>query len=141
MVGRQGLEAIIADVQTQYPGAYWMDQFDNLANMEAHYRTTGPEIWQQLRDMDAFVMAPGTGGVFSGVVKYLKEQNPSIRAFLGDPVGSSLKRYVDSCGLLNSKTASSIAEGTGPIYVTNNMKVGLPLAEMPILQVREKSLP
>ena len=75
----------------EIPGAWRPNQFANLANPEAHYTTTGPEIWQQTAgSVTAFVGGVGTGGTLSGVSRYLKEQNPSIRVIGADPEGSVL---------------------------------------------------
>jgi cystathionine beta-synthase len=71
------------------PGAVLANQFYNMVNPEAHYRTTGPEIWEQTSGkVTHFVAGAGTGGTVSGAGKFLKEQNPRIRVIAGDPVGS-----------------------------------------------------
>lgn len=71
------------------PGAILANQFYNQENPEAHYRTTGPEIWEQTGGrVTHFVAGAGTGGTVSGVGKYLKERNPAVRVIAGDPVGS-----------------------------------------------------
>jgi cystathionine beta-synthase len=76
------------------PGAILADQFYNAANPEAHYATTGPEIWQQTGGkVTHFVAGAGTGGTVSGVGKYLKEQNPKVRIIAGDPIGSLYTHY------------------------------------------------
>ena len=78
-------ERIIATI----PGAISLKQFDNPANPQAHYETTGPEIYRQLDgDVDYFVAGAGSGGTFSGITRYLKEQKPSVKGVLADPVGS-----------------------------------------------------
>ncbi|MFQ5600755.1 MAG: cystathionine beta-synthase [Candidatus Krumholzibacteriia bacterium] len=78
------------------PHAVHTNQYDNQANPEAHYRTTGPEIWRQTRGrIDAFVAGMGTGGTVSGTGRYLKEQNPDVRIVGVDPEGSILKDYID----------------------------------------------
>ena len=75
------------------PGAIMADQHFNPANPEAHYRTTGPEIWDQTEGkITHFVCSPGTGGTISGVGRYLKEKNPGIRVVAGDPAGSTGRR-------------------------------------------------
>jgi cystathionine beta-synthase len=80
----------VADRLTrEIPGAFQPNQYFNPRNPEAHYRTTGPEIWQQTDGrVNAFVTGVGTGGTISGVGRYLKEQNPSVRVIGADPEGS-----------------------------------------------------
>ncbi len=74
---------------SELPGGFKPDQYSNMANPEAHYATTGPEIWEQTGgEIDAMVIALGTGGTVSGVARYLKEQNPDLRIVGADPEGS-----------------------------------------------------
>jgi cystathionine beta-synthase len=82
----------VADrLSREVPGAWRPNQFTNLANPEIHYRTTGPEIWEQTDGrVTAFVAGIGTGGTISGVARYLKERNPDIRIIGADPEGSVL---------------------------------------------------
>ena len=76
------------------PGAYLANQYHNPTNPEAHYRTTGPEIWRQTGGkIDYFVAGMGTGGTISGTSRYLKEKNPNIKVYGADPVGSILKDW------------------------------------------------
>ncbi len=76
------------------PGAIMADQHYNPANPEAHYRTTGPEIWEQTKGkVTHFVCSPGTGGTVSGAGRYLKEKNPAVKVIAGDPVGSIYTEY------------------------------------------------
>jgi cystathionine beta-synthase len=78
----------------QTPGAVLADQFYNAVNPEAHYLTTGPEIWEQTGGkVTHFVAAAGTGGTVSGAGKYLKEKNPKVRVVAGDPIGSLYTHY------------------------------------------------
>ncbi len=101
--------------------AIWANQFDNLANRQAHYETTGAEIWQQTEGtVDAWVAATGTGGTFAGVSLYLKEKNPDIKTVLADPMGSGLYSYVKT-GEINSE-GNSITEGIGNSRITANME-------------------
>ncbi len=77
------------EIAASTPGAYFPDQHNNRENSEAHYFTTGPEIWQQMAGrIDYFVAGIGTGGTICGVARYLKEQDPSIRVIAVDPEGS-----------------------------------------------------
>ena len=101
--------------------AIWANQFDNLANRQAHYETTGPEIWQQTNgQIDAWVTATGTGGTLAGVALYLKEKNPAIKTVVADPMGSGLYSYVKT-GEIQIE-GSSITEGIGNSRVTANME-------------------
>jgi cystathionine beta-synthase len=81
-------------IARETPNAILADQFYNEANPQAHYETTGPEIWEQTNgNVTHFVTAAGTGGTLTGVGRYLKEMNPSVRVVAGDPVGSILADY------------------------------------------------
>jgi len=81
-------------IAEQTPNSFLADQFYNPVNPEAHYRTTGPEIWEQTEGrITHFVASPGTGGTISGAARYLKERNPSIRVVAGDPEGSVFTGY------------------------------------------------
>lgn len=102
-------------------GAIWARQFDNLANMDIHYRTTGAEIWQQTEgQVDGFICAVGTGGTLAGVSTALKERNPGIAIGLADPAGASLHDYF-SGGELKPSPGTSIIEGIGINHVTDNV--------------------
>lgn len=84
-------------IADETPNAYLADQFYNPVNPEAHYRTTGPEIWEQTDGrVTHFVASPGTGGTISGTARYLKEQNPSVRVIGGDPEGSVFTGYSET---------------------------------------------
>jgi len=92
--------------------AFWADQFENIANSDAHYQTTAPEIWQQTGGaVDGIVMSSGTGGTIGGVTAYLKEKNPNIASYLIDPQGSGLFSYVTE-GVFKAE-GTSITEGIG----------------------------
>ncbi|XP_022108690.1 cysteine synthase 1-like [Acanthaster planci] len=102
--------------------AIWTNQFDNTANLRAHYETTGPEIWEQTAGkIDAVVFATGTGGTLAGVGKYLKEKNPNVRVFLADPQGSVLYNFIKH-NKIERTEGSSITEGIGQGRVTDNFK-------------------
>ncbi len=101
-------------------GAVWANQFDNVANRHAHYATTGPEIWAQTEGrVDAWVASTGTGGTLAGTAQYLKEQKPSVRVVLADPMGSGLYHYVKH-GEVKAE-GSSVTEGIGNGRVTKNL--------------------
>jgi cysteine synthase len=103
------------------PGAVWANQFDNLANRQAHYDSTGPEIWAQTDGrVDAFVAATGTGGTLAGVSRYLKEQRQDIRIVLADPMGSALFNWVKT-GQPEMSKGPSITEGIGNSRITANL--------------------
>ncbi|MHB1217582.1 MAG: cysteine synthase A [Alphaproteobacteria bacterium] len=107
--------------KTEKNGAIWAQQFDNVANRNAHIRTTGPEIWQQTDGkMDGFVSAVGTGGTLAGIGIFLKERNPKIRIALADPMGAALYSYYKH-GELKSE-GSSITEGIGQGRITKNLE-------------------
>ncbi|MEL6371172.1 MAG: cysteine synthase A [Pseudomonadota bacterium] len=102
-------------------GALWANQFDNTANREAHYQTTGAEIWQQTDGkIDGFTCAVGSGGTLSGVTRALKERNSDVKCFLSDPMGAKLYSWVKE-GKLQSE-GSSITEGIGQGRVTANLE-------------------
>ena len=89
--GMLGAEARAEELRASIPGAVTLRQFKNMANPKAHYETTGPEIWRDLGGkIDYLVAGAGSGGTYSGVVRYLKEQNPAVRGILADPVGSTM---------------------------------------------------
>lgn len=77
----------VREIKAAHPGQMWeVAQFDNADNPEAHYQTTGPEVWEQSgRHVDAFVATQGTGGTISGVARYLREQNPKVRVYAAEP--------------------------------------------------------
>jgi cystathionine beta-synthase len=81
--------AVANRLTAEIPGAFQPNQYANQANPEAHYRTTGPEIWEQTGgDVDVLVAGVGTGGTITGVARYLKERNPSLHVVGADPEGS-----------------------------------------------------
>lgn len=95
------------------PNAVWTDQFDNTANADAHYRTTGPEIWAQTEGkVDAFTCSTGTGGTLAGVSRFLREKSDGrVKSYLADPPGSVLYSYITSGGKLTERQGGSITEG------------------------------
>ena len=106
-------------------GAVWANQFDNIANRQAHIETTGPEIWQQTDGkVDGFTCAIGTGGTLAGTAIYLKQQNPEIRIAAADPMGASMYHWLKH-GELRAE-GTSITEGIGQGRVTANIE-GAPI--------------
>jgi cysteine synthase A len=107
--------------KTDSNGAIWANQFDNIANRQAHIETTAPEIWEQTEGkVDGFVASVGSGGTLAGVSIGLKNLNPKIRIVLADPMGSALYNYYKN-GVLKSE-GSSITEGIGQGRVTANLE-------------------
>jgi cysteine synthase A len=102
-------------------GAFWANQWDNTANRDGHYRSTGPEIWEQTGGrIDGFACAIGTGGTLAGVSKYLKEKNPRIWTVAADPMGAAMYSWFKR-GELKSE-GSSVTEGIGLGRVTKNVE-------------------
>lgn len=113
------------DFAAGLPNAIWTDQFDNTANANAHYVSTGPEIWEQTEGkVDAFICATGTGGTLAGVGKYLKEKSDGrVQIWLADPPGSVLNSYISSGGKLVERSGSSITEGGFPFLSTSGWQI------------------
>ncbi len=106
-------------------GAVWANQFDNVANRQAHIETTGPEIWDQTDGkVDGFVCAVGTGGTLAGVAMALKERNKDIQIAIADPMGAALYNFYKH-GELKSE-GTSITEGIGQGRITANLE-GAPI--------------
>jgi cysteine synthase A len=102
-------------------GAIWARQFDNLANRQIHFDTTGREIWEQTEGkIDGFICAVGTGGTLSGVAAALRERNSEVKIGIADPMGSSLYSYFTE-GELKSD-GESISEGIGVSFVPGNLE-------------------
>ena len=102
-------------------GAVWANQFDNVANRQAHIETTAPEIWAQTDGkVDAFVSAVGSGGTLAGVSMGLKSRNKNVKIALADPLGAALYSYYKT-GELKSE-GSSITEGIGQGRITANLE-------------------
>jgi cysteine synthase A len=112
----------VAQRLAEEKGWFWANQFDNTANRLAHYRTTGPEIWEQTGgQVSGFVSAVGTGGTLAGTALYLKERNPKIAAVCADPFGAAMWSWFTH-GHTNTKDGDSYAEGIGQTRVTKNLE-------------------
>ena len=100
--------------------AFWANQWDNTANRDGHFRSTGPEIWAQTNgSVDGFTCAIGTGGTLAGVSLFLKSKNKKIRIAVADPFGAAMYSWFKH-GTLESE-GSSITEGIGQGRVTRNI--------------------
>ncbi len=105
--------------KTEPNGAIWANQFDNVANRQAHVETTGPEIWEQTEGkVTGFVCAVGSGGTLAGVAEAL--QPKGVKVALADPMGAALYSYYTTGELAMS--GGSIAEGIGQVRITNNLE-------------------
>ncbi len=106
------------------PGCFYANQYHNPANPEAHYRSTGPEIWEQCgSDLDVFVAGMGTGGTISGTGRYLKERKPELKIVGVDPIGSLYYDFVKT-GRLTKPFAYKV-EGIGEDFLPSTMNLEL----------------
>ena len=119
--GKDGMSGAIAkaeELAAQIPDSFIPDQFNNPANAAAHYRTTGPEIWQDTDGcVDIFVAGVGTGGTITGTGRYLKEQNPNIRIVAAEPADSPL--------LSGGKAGAHGLQGIGANFVPKVLDTGI----------------
>jgi cysteine synthase A len=107
--------------EAQPKGAIWANQFDNVANRQAHIETTGPEIWEQTEgQIDGFICSVGSGGTLAGVAASLRARNPSVKIGIADPMGAALYAWYTR-GELQSE-GSSISEGIGQGRITANLE-------------------
>jgi len=112
----------VAQRLAEEQGWFWTNQFDNTANRLAHYRSTGPEIWEQTNgEVTAFVSAVGTGGTLAGTALYLQERNPKIAAVCADPYGAAMWSWFTH-GHTEINDGDSYAEGIGQMRVTKNLE-------------------
>jgi len=102
-------------------GGFWANQWDNTANRDGHYRSTGPEIWEQTEGrIDGFTCAIGTGGTLAGVSSFLKEKNKKIRIVAADPMGAAMYSWFKRRELKSE--GSSVTEGIGLGRITKNVE-------------------
>jgi cystathionine beta-synthase len=99
--------------------AFYINQYDNLSNRECHYKHTGPEILQQMPEIDVFVAGIGTGGTICGIGKYLKEKKPSVKTLAVDPVGSIVYEYFKT-GVIKTAPKTYKIEGIGEDFIPKN---------------------
>ncbi|HEU4794896.1 MAG TPA: cysteine synthase [Pyrinomonadaceae bacterium] len=109
-------------IAAETPNSFYPDQYSNPFNPEAHYKTTGPEVWRQTEGkITHFVAGLGTGGTISGTGRYLKEQNPSIKIIGADPYGSIFKTYKETGQLVEA--TPYLVEGIGQEIVPPNVHI------------------
>ena len=109
-------------IASETPNSFYPDQYSNPANPEAHYRTTGPEVWRQTDGkITHFVAGLGTGGTISGTGRFLKEKNPAIRIIGADPLGSIFKTYKETGKLVEA--TPYLVEGIGQEIVPPNVHI------------------
>lgn len=132
-------ETLAKEIAAREPnGAIWANQFDNTANRDGHYRTTGPEIWEQTDGkIDGFTCSCGSGGTLAGVAMALKERNPGVKIALSDPMGSALYNWY-ARGELKAE-GNSVTEGIGQGRITRNLE-GAPI-DVPLRISDEEALP
>lgn len=121
---------------SELDNAIWANQFDNLANREAHLATTGPEIWRDTQGrIDAFVSTSGTGGTLAGASVYLKSKNRNVVTVLADPTGTATWHYVKH-GEAKVVGGGSISEGIGSTRITANFD-GAPIDDAEMIPDQE----
>ncbi len=110
----------------EIPNSFHMNQYDNLANRQAHYEQTGPELWEQTEGkITHFVVATGTGGTVTGTAQYLKEKNPDIKIWAIDVYGSLLKKFHETGEVDMKQVHPYITEGIGEDFVPMNYDMRL----------------
>jgi cystathionine beta-synthase len=108
-------------LQREIPNSWYVNQYDNLANRQAHYEQTGPEIWKQTEGkITHLVVAAGTGGTIVGTGMYLKEQNPNVQVWAIDTYGSLLKKWFDTGELDMHEVHPYVSEGFGEDFLPKN---------------------
>ena len=113
--------SVARKIAADTPNSYFFNQYDNLANRQAHYESTGPEIWNQTEGkITHLVCTAGTGGTITGIAKFLKEKNPSIKVWAIDPIGSLLTHYFETGVEDQAYVKPYIAEGFGEDFVPKN---------------------
>jgi cystathionine beta-synthase len=118
--------AVATRLHSEIPNSFYPYQYDNLSNRQAHYETTGPEIWEQTEGkITHFVVGVGTGGTISGVAKYLKEKNPDIQIWGIDTYGSVFKKYHETGEFDENEIYSYITEGIGEDILPKNVDFSL----------------
>lgn len=121
----------------EIPNSYYPNQYDNMSNTKAHYKTTGPEIWEQTEGkITHYVAGMGTGGTISGAAKFLKEKNPDIKVVGVDSVGSIYKKYFDTGEFDKNEIKPYLTEGIGEDIIPENVDFDMIDA---VVQVNDKN--
>ncbi len=114
--------SVASRLSKEIPNSYWCNQYDNLSNRQAHYESTGPEIWKQTDGrITHMITGVGTGGTISGVGRYLKEQNPNVKIWGIDTYGSVLKKYHETRVFDEKEIYPYITEGIGEDIIPKNI--------------------
>jgi cystathionine beta-synthase len=118
--------SVSSRLERETPNAWKPNQYDNLSNTQAHYETTGPEIWEQTEGKITHLVAGvGTGGTISGIAKYLKEKNPNIKVIGIDTYGSVFKKYKETGIFDKNEVYPYITEGIGEDFLPKNVDFSL----------------
>jgi len=109
-------------IAAETKNSFMLDQYDNPLNAEAHYKSTGPEIWEQTGgNVDIFVASGSTGGTITGVSRFLKEKNPRLISVLPDPIGSIYYQYFKTKEIVKGAKCSYLVEGIGEDHLAKVM--------------------
>ncbi|MCL4126025.1 UNVERIFIED_CONTAM: hypothetical protein GTU68_059232 [Idotea baltica] len=118
--------SVARKIHEETPNSIYVNQYDNLSNRQAHYESTGPEIWKQTEGkITHLVVGVGTGGTISGTAKYLKEQNPDVKIIGVDTYGSILKQYHEEGTFKEEDIYAYITEGIGEDIIPENIDFSL----------------
>ncbi len=113
--------SVAARLSREIPNSFYPNQYDNLSNRQAHYETTGPEIWDQTDGkITHLVVGAGTGGTITGTAMFLKEKNPKIQVWAIDTYGSALKKYHETGKLDMNEIYPYVTEGIGEDFIPKN---------------------
>lgn len=118
--------SVSSRLERETPNSWKANQYDNLSNRQAHYESTGPEIWAQTEGkITHLVVGVGTGGTISGIARYLKEQNPNIQVWGIDTYGSVFKKYKETGIFDKNEIYPYITEGIGEDFLPQNVDFSL----------------
>lgn len=122
----QSYYSVAKRLSEEIPNSYYPNQYDNLSNTQAHYETTGPEIWEQTEGkITHYVAGMGTGGTITGVAKYLKEKNAAVKIIGVDTVGSVYRHYFETGEFDKNQIKPYVTEGIGEDIIPENIDFDL----------------